>query len=257
MIDTHTHLYDEAFASDFPETINRAMEAGVTHFIFPGTDSKEYDRMMAHARRYNNISVATGLHPTSVKANWKKELAFTEKTLAQKKWCAIGEIGIDGYWSKEYIKEQKEVLEQQMRWAAELDLPVIIHLRESQDVFFEVLDKLANDNIKMKGVLHAFTGSIETYRRALKYGEFKVGIGGVITYKKASIAETLKNIPLEKIILETDSPYLPPVPFRGKRNESAYIIYVAQKIAEIKNCEVSLVDKITTENAMKLFKITQ
>ena len=255
MIDTHTHLYDIAFKDDFHEAVQRATDAGVTHFIFPDTDSSEHARMLECAAYYDNIYVATGLHPTSVDDNWKKELDFTEKSLSERNWCAIGEIGIDGYWSKEFIPLQKIVLEQQMRWAAELNLPVIIHLRESQDAFFEVLDKLSEEGVKMKGVLHAFSGSIETYRRIMKYGDFKIGIGGVLTYKKASIAETLKDIPLENIILETDSPYLTPVPFRGKRNESSYIIYTAKKVAEIKDCDLSLVDKVTTENAMRLFNI--
>lgn len=256
MIDTHTHLYDEAFMDDFDQAVERAVGAGVEHMIFPGIDSSVHERMMECAARVpDRISTAVGLHPTSVDGNWKRELDFVERCLAEQKWTAIGEIGLDRHWSDEYIREQEEVFRQQMLWASEASLPVIIHVREAHDTVFRILDSLAGSGISMKGVFHAFSGSIETYRRIKTYGDFKIGIGGVITYKNAGIAATVKDIPLEDILLETDSPWLTPVPYRGKRNESAYLRAVAEKTAAVKETDTETVDRITTSNAKKLFNL--
>ncbi len=256
MIDTHTHLYDEAFEADFSSVLERAIEAGVEKFIFPGIDSESHYRMMESAAKCNGRAyTATGLHPTSVKEDWKKELTFVENRLGDGKWCAIGEIGLDCYWSKDFLHEQKEVFRKQMQWAAEASLPVIIHIRDAHDILFEVLDELKEQGTPMKGVMHAYSGSIETYRRIKKYGDFKIGIGGVVTYKKAGIAEVIKDIPIEDILLETDSPWLTPVPFRGKRNEPSYLKYIKEQISQIKEITPEKVDTITTDNTIKLFNL--
>lgn len=256
MIDTHSHLYDEAFANDFHEAVSRAADAGVNHIIFPGIDSSCHERMMECAGMYPDmISVATGLHPTSVNDNWKSELDFVEKRLAEGGWTAIGEIGLDRHWSDSHIHEQEEAFRIQMRWAAQADLPVIIHVRDAHDILFRILDSLASEGVSMRGVMHAFSGSVETYRRIRRYGTFRIGIGGVSTYKNAGIATTLEEIPLEDIVLETDAPWLTPVPFRGKRNESSYLVYIAARIASIKKTSVEEVDRTTTANAKVLFNL--
>lgn len=256
MTDTHTHIYDEAFNGDFHETVQRAVEAGVDHLIFPGIDSSVHFRMMECASMYpDTISVATGLHPTSVDAGWKRELDFVEERLSEGGWSAVGEIGLDRHWSDAYIKEQEEVFKIQMRWASETGLPVIIHVREAHDTLFSILDSLAMKGIVMRGVMHAFSGSIETYRRIKSYGDFKIGIGGVVTYKNAGVAATLKDIPLGDIVLETDSPWLTPVPFRGKRNEPAYLRYIAEKTASIKGIGIAEVDSMTSATAKELFNL--
>lgn len=256
MIDTHSHLYDEAFREDFTQALERAVGAGVEHLIFPGIDSSVHERMMECAAEAGSlVSVATGLHPTSVGENWKQELDFVEARLAEGGWTAIGEIGLDRHWSDTFFREQVEVFRQQMLWASEAGLPVIIHVRDAHDTVFEVLDSLAEQGVSMRGVFHAFSGSTETYRRIRRYGDFLTGIGGVVTYKNAGIAETLKDIPLEDIVLETDSPWLTPVPYRGRRNESSYLGLIAEKIARIKGVTADDVDRITTAAARKLFDL--
>lgn len=256
MIDTHTHLYDEAFAEDFRETLQRAGDAGVKHYIFPGIDSSVHDRMVEYAAMADGkASIAAGLHPTSVNGDWKKELDFVAGRLSEGGFAAVGEIGLDRHWSDEFFREQEEAFRIQMIWAAEAGLPAIIHVRDATDAVFGILDGLAEKGIAMKGVFHAFSGSVETYRRIRKYGTFKIGIGGVVTYKNAGIAETVRNIPLEDILLETDSPWLTPVPHRGKRNESSYLGLIAAKIAVLKDTTPEEVDRITTINSKTLFNL--
>ena len=256
MIDTHTHLYDEAFADDFTEAVERAARSGVEHLIFPGIDSSVHDRMMECASMTGGkAGTATGLHPTSVREDWKKELGFVENRLSEGGWAAIGEIGLDRHWSDTFFSEQTEAFRIQMIWAAEAGLPVIIHVREAHDTLFDILDSLQEKGVPMRGVMHAFSGSLETYRRIKSYGGFKVGIGGVVTYRNAGIAVTVKDIPLEDIVLETDSPWLTPVPFRGKRNESAYLRIIAERLADIKGLSLEEVDRVTTDNAKSLFNI--
>ena len=256
MIDTHTHLYDEAFADDFTEAVERAARSGVEHLIFPGIDSSVHDRMMECASMTGGkAGTATGLHPTSVREDWKKELGFVENRLSEGGWAAIGEIGLDRHWSDTFFREQTEAFRIQMLWAAEAGLPVIIHVREAHDTLFEILDSLQEKGVPMRGVMHAFSGSLETYRRIKSYGGFKVGIGGVVTYRNAGIAVTVKDIPIEDIVLETDSPWLTPVPFRGKRNESAYLRIIAERLADIKGLTMEEVDRVTTDNAKSLFNI--
>lgn len=252
-IDTHSHLYDEAFAGEEDAAITRAKEAGVNQIIFPDIDSQSREAMFAFADRHPGVIFpCLGLHPTSVDANWQEELSRMESCMDRKIW-AIGEIGMDCYWSKEFLKEQQEVMRVQLEMASRHDLPVIIHSRESTELILNILKDYKHLNIR--GVFHAFSGSIETFRELQKLGDWYVGIGGVLTYKKASIAETVKEIPLERILLETDSPYLTPVPFRGKRNESSYVPHIAAKLAELSSKGIEEVAQTTTENARKLFRI--
>ena len=252
-IDTHSHLYDEAFAGEEDLALQRSIEAGVTRLIFPDIDSLSRASMFSFADRYQeNIFPCLGLHPTSVNAEWEKEMMEVEKYLSRK-IVAIGEIGIDCYWSKEFLEQQKEVFRIQLEMASRLNLPVIIHSRESTELIINILKE--HKHLGLRGVFHAYSGSKETYRELEKIGEWYIGIGGVLTYKKASIAETVKEIPLERILLETDSPYLTPVPFRGKRNESSYIPYIAQKLSELTGRNLQEIADTTTENAQKLFKI--
>lgn len=252
-IDTHSHLYDEAFAEDEDLAVERAKETGVTKIIFPDIDSASRTEMFTMADRHPGVIFPTlGLHPTSVGADWEKELSALEDHMARKIW-AIGEIGMDCYWSKEFIKEQQTVLKLQLELADKLALPVIIHSRDSTELIINVLKECRHLNLK--GVFHAFSGSVETFRELRKLGDWYIGIGGVLTYKKASIAETVKEIPLDRILLETDSPYLTPVPYRGKRNESSYIPHIAAKLAEQTGKSIEEVAATTTKNARTLFGI--
>lgn len=252
-IDTHSHLYDEAFAGEEDLALQRSVEAGVTRLIFPDIDSKSREAMFAFAERHKGtIFPCAGLHPTSVDASWEQELMQVERHL-DRDITAIGEIGIDCYWSKEFLEQQKEAFRLQLETAAKLSLPVIIHSRESTEIIISIIKELKH--LGLRGVFHAYSGSKETYRELERLGDWYVGIGGVLTYKKASIAETVKEIPLEKILLETDSPYLTPVPFRGKRNESSYIPYIAQRLAELTGRDLQEIAAVTTANAQKLFKI--
>lgn len=251
--DTHTHLYDEAFAGEEDLAVERAVAAGVTRMILPDIDSETRKEMFSLADRHEGVLFpCLGLHPTSVDARWQEEMMLMERHLERKIW-AIGEIGMDCYWSREFVKEQEEVFRIQLEMAARLALPVIIHSRESTELILNVLKDCRHSGLR--GVFHAFSGSIETFRELQRLGDWYVGIGGVLTYKKASIAETVREIPMERILLETDSPYLTPVPFRGKRNESAYIPHIASRLAELTGRTVEETAEITTDNAQKLFGI--
>ena len=252
-IDTHSHLYDEAFAGEEDAAVARAEEAGVNRIIFPDIDSQSREAMFAFADRHPGVIFpCLGLHPTSVNASWKEELSRMEAYLDRQIW-AIGEIGMDCYWSKEFLKEQEEVMRIQLEMASRSDLPVIIHSRESTELILNILKDCKH--LSLRGVFHAFSGSLETYRELQKLGDWYVGIGGVLTYKKASIAETVREIPLDRILLETDSPYLTPVPFRGKRNESSYVPHIASKLAELTSKDICEIAETTTANAKKLFRI--
>lgn len=252
-IDTHSHLYDEAFAADEDLAVRRALDAGVTRLIFPDIDSQTRGHMFSFADRHPGVVFpCLGLHPTSVQAGWESEMTALERFRDRSIW-AVGEIGIDCYWSKEFLSQQVEAFRLQLEMAAKLDLPVIIHSRESTELIINILKEMKS--LGLRGVFHAYSGSVETYREIRRLGDWYVGIGGVLTYRKASIAETVKEIPLERILLETDSPYLTPVPFRGKRNESSYIPFIAEKLALQKGCDIAEVETVTTENAQKLFKI--
>lgn len=252
-VDTHAHLYDEAFTGEEDLAVSRSIEAGVRRIIFPDIDSTTRGQMFSFAGRHPGVIFpCLGLHPTSVGSNWEEEMEKLHASLSEKIW-AIGEIGMDCYWSKEFIKEQEVVLKEQLEIADRLSLPVIIHSRESTELIIRILKECRHLNLR--GVFHAFSGSKETFREIRKLGDWYVGIGGVLTYKKASIAETVKDIPMERILLETDSPYLTPVPFRGKRNESSYIPHIAERLAGLTGMGTDEVAAITTENAQKLFSI--
>lgn len=253
MIDTHCHLYDEAFAGEEDAAVGRALDAGVAKLILPDIDSGSRDAMFALAERHPGVAFpCAGLHPTEVRENWREEYGKVEESISRRVY-AIGEIGLDFYWSREFEEQQKEVLGMQLDLAARLDLPVIIHNREATEAVIETIRKHNRSNLR--GVFHAFTGSPETVREISRLGDWYFGIGGVVTFKKASIAETVREIPLERILLETDCPYLTPVPHRGERNESSYIPFIAEKVAAQMGIDIDLVDKVTTINAQKLFRI--
>ena len=252
-IDTHSHLYDEAFVQEEDAAVERAVASGVDRIILPDIDSQSRQAMFDLADRHpGTLFPCLGLHPTSVDGNWEEEMEkmtdFRDRSIV-----AIGEIGIDCYWSKEFLEQQKEAFRRQLTIAHERDLPVIIHSRDASAVILEVLKECRH--LDLRGTFHAFSGSIETYREISRLGDWYIGIGGVLTYKKASIAETVKEIPLERIILETDSPYLTPVPFRGKRNESAYIPHIASRLSELTGVDLVTIAAQTTQNAETLFGI--
>ena len=259
-IDTHSHLYDEAFDEDLEIVVERAKATGVKKIIFPGIDSSCHEKMVSISKKLEGFALpCIGLHPTSIDNSYREELDFVYREIEQGKFYAIGEIGIDCYWSTEFIEAQRVAFREQLILAARKDLPVIIHSRNATDEIFSVMDQVLEDikpfGGKLRGTFHAFSGSYETYLRFAKYGDFYVGIGGVLTYKNAGIASVIEKIPLERIILETDSPWLTPAPHRGKRNESSYVKIIAENIARIKQLPLEEVASITTENAKKLFRI--
>ena len=252
-IDTHTHIYDEAFAGEEDEIILRAKEAGVTVMLQPDVDSRERDAMFTLVDRHpGELYAMLGLYPGSVDKGWRDEIDAMLR-YRDRKVVALGEIGLDYHYGAEFAAEQREAFRVQLELAAQMDLPVNIHLREATEDFFRILDDCKG--LRLRGSLHAFSGSFETFQRVQKYGEWYVGIGGVVTFKKASLAETVRRIPLERIILETDSPYLTPTPYRGSRNESAYIPLIAEKIAGLKGIDVTEVAEVTTASARRLFNI--
>lgn len=252
-IDTHTHLYEKEFSEDFRETVGRAIASGVTKMVFPDIDSSSREAMLTCASIYpENIFCGTGLHPTSVKEDWKDELDLVGGLLTQRcGWVAVGEIGMDLYWSKDFIDGQREAFDAQLSWAEQYGLPVIIHSREATAEIFDILE--THKGRGLRGVFHAFGGSIETFRRFDRYGDFFVGIGGTLTYRNSKLPDTLAGIDISRIILETDSPYLTPVPHRGERNESSYIPIIAGRLAEIKGMPADMIAAQTTCNAESLF----
>lgn len=253
MIDTHTHLYSEEFDGDRAEMIQRALDKGISKFFLPAIDSEYHEKMLALESEYpGEIFAMMGLHPTYVKPEtWENELQIVENYLKQRKFSAIGEIGIDLYWDKSTLDIQIKAFEQQIDWAIEYDLPIVIHTRESFDEVFEVLERKKHP--KLRGIFHCFSGNLEQAKHAINLN-FLLGIGGVVTFKNGKIDQFLHEIPLEKIVLETDSPYLAPVPHRGKRNESAYLDLVVGKLVDIYKKDFSEIDRITTENAEKIFQ---
>ena len=253
IIDTHTHLYLKQFNEDIDMVINRSKEIGVNKFIFPAIDSSHFNDMHNLKDKYpNSIYLMTGLHPTDVKENYKDELNFVVNTLKTNNYVAIGEIGIDLYWEKSFLKQQQDAFKFQIRLAIKHDLPIVIHCREAFNEIFEILDKENCD--KLSGVFHCFTGTFEEAQRAIDLG-FVLGIGGVVTFKNGGIDKFLHKIDLKNIVLETDSPYLAPVPFRGKRNESSYIIYVLKKLSELYKIQKEEIALVTTNNAKKMFSL--
>ncbi|MHC1779338.1 MAG: TatD family hydrolase [Bacteroidales bacterium] len=254
LIDTHAHLYDTDFESDIQDVIERAKDSGVSGIILPAIDSTYYNKMTSIGESLPGFAYRSiGLHPTSVKDNWRDELDFLLKKSDSEKFVSIGEIGMDCYWSVEHLNEQRVVFEEQLKLSSKLNLPVIIHSRDATEEIFNVLEKTRN--YALKGVFHAYSGSYETFERIGKYGDFFVGIGGVVTFRNTNLTKVVERIPLERILLETDAPWLTPDPFRGKRNEPSYLVHIVKKIAEVKGCSVELVAQITTQNAKRLFRI--
>ena len=253
LIDTHTHLYLKQFKDDIDVVINRSREIGIKKFIFPAIDSSHFDSMHNLKTKYpEEIYLMSGLHPTDVKEDFKAELDFVVNSLKKYDYVAIGEIGIDLYWDKSFLKQQQDAFRFQIRLAIEHDLPIVIHCREAFEEIFEILD-LENCD-KLRGVFHCFTGTLEQAQKAIDLG-FVLGIGGVVTFKNGGIDKFLNKIDLKYIVLETDSPYLAPVPYRGKRNESSYIIYVLEKLSEIYGISKEKIAEITSKNAEKVFRL--
>jgi TatD DNase family protein len=251
--DTHTHLYSEQFDEDRATMIKRAKDAGVSRFFIPAIDASYTERMLNLEKEYPyDVFLMMGLHPTSVKENYLEELAHVKKWIDQKKFYAIGEIGIDLYWDKSFLKQQQEAFKTQIQWAKEKKLPIVIHCREAFDEIFEVLETEKNDDLY--GIFHCFTGTLEQAKQAISYN-MKLGIGGVATFKNGKIDKFLNEIDIQHIVLETDAPYLAPTPFRGKRNESAYITNVIDKLVDIYGVSFKEISEITTQNSKAVFGI--
>ncbi len=254
-IDTHTHLFSTSFDEDRTAVVERAVKAGVETLLLPNIDLESIEPMYELCNQFpQNCFPMMGLHPGSVDANWEMNLEIIRKNLFERKNYAVGEIGMDLYWDKTFQNEQAEAFRKQIAWAKELELPIVIHAREAFDEIFEIVDEL-NDE-RLTGVFHCFTGTVEQAKRIQNYGGFKIGIGGVLTYKKAELDLVLKEIELSEMILETDSPYLPPTPHRGKRNESAYLLHIAEKLADVKECTLKVIADTTTATAKELFKLS-
>tara|TARA_B100000795_G_scaffold262434_1_gene240363 strand:+ start:5539 stop:6303 length:765 start_codon:yes stop_codon:yes gene_type:complete len=251
--DTHTHLYSEQFDEDREDMIQRAKDAGVKRFFIPAIDSSYTESMLALEKEHpNDVFLMMGLHPTSVKENYLEELAHVKNWIDQRDFYAIGEIGIDLYWDKSFLIQQQEAFRTQIKWAKEKKIPIVIHCRDAFDEIFEVLESEKSD--ALRGIFHCFTGTLEQAKKAISYN-MKLGIGGVATFKNGKIDKFLNEIGLQHIVLETDSPYLAPTPFRGKRNESSYITNVIDKLVAIYSVSFQDIAKITTQNSKDVFGI--
>ena len=254
MVDTHTHVFSEEFDKDIQDVIERALDAGVQKIYLPNIDTDSISRLLSLTDRFPDFCFPMmGLHPTSVTENYKQQLSVIRKELNNRNYIAIGEIGIDLYWDRTYSKQQTAAFEEQLQWSIEFDLPVAIHTRDAFPEVFSSLRKVGANNLR--GVFHSFGGSKEELEEALEYKNFMFGVNGVVTYKKADFRNYLTLAPLDRILLETDAPYLTPVPYRGKRNEPSYLIYIVEKLSEIYNVSVETIARQTTENAERLFGI--
>ena len=261
IIDTHSHLYDEAFDEDREEALQRCLDAGVEHLLLPAIDSESHEAMFDLARRHASCCTPMmGLHPTSINDNphWREELALVEQYLQQppaelRPFCAIGEIGLDFYWSQDFMQEQIEAFRQQIEWSLQYDLPIAVHTRSAWAETVELLREFKGRGVR--GVLHAYSDTVDTYHELKTLGDFVFGIGGVVTFKKSNVAEVVREMDLHDIVLETDCPYLTPVPYRGKRNESSYVVYTCQKVAELKGLTPEEVATQTTRNAKRMFAL--
>jgi TatD DNase family protein len=251
LIDTHTHLYLKQFKDDIEDVISRAKNIGVHKFYLPSISSKYNKSMHDLEKKFpNDIYCMIGLHPCYVDDNFESEINFVKKHIKDYNYKAIGEIGIDLFHEKKYFNQQVIAFEEQIKLAIEYDLPIVIHARDSLDEIFRVLEKFKSE--KLRGIFHCFTGNLDQANKIIDLN-FYLGIGGVVTFKNGKISEFLNEVPIEKIVLETDSPYLAPVPYRGKRNESFYIELVAKKIAEVYDVELDYVSKVTDKNALDVF----
>lgn len=252
LTDTHAHLYLEQFDVDRDQMVQRAFDAGVKYMLLPNIDRNSAPKMLDLCDKYpDNLFPMIGLHPTDVKENFEDELQMISGYLSRRKFYAIGETGIDLYWDKTHLKEQKAALRYQVQLAKDHGLPLVLHVRESFDEIFEVIDQMADE--QLTGVFHCFTGNLAQAQHAISLG-FKLGLGGVLTYKNSGLDKVAEALDSDHFVLETDSPYLTPAPFRGKRNESAYVRFVAERLAAIKKMTLEEVARITTTNAQRLFK---
>jgi TatD DNase family protein len=252
IVDTHTHLYLQDFNEDIGAVLQRARKEGVHQFYLPNIDSSSIDDLLNLEKKFPKECFAMmGLHPCSVKEDYKNELHIVENWLGRRKFAAVGEIGLDFYWDQTFVAQQKEAFHIQIEWALHYNLPVVIHSRNSMQDCIDIIKQRQNG--KLRGIFHCFGGSGEEARQIMDLN-FLMGIGGVVTYKKSGLFEVLKDIPLSSLVLETDAPYLTPVPFRGKRNEPSYLQYVLLKIAEAKGLSIEEVAKVTTQNAENLFQ---
>ena len=248
LIDSHAHIYLPEFDADRAEVLQRAAEKGIATILMPAIDATTHQQMLAVEAAWPQCRAMMGLHPCSVKEEYKQELAVVEESLKSRKFAALGEIGLDFYWDTTYEQQQFEAFETQIRWALHYDLPVVIHSRNAMDACIDVVSRFPG----VRGVFHCFSGTVEQARRLLDL-HFYLGIGGVVTYKNAGLDVVIKAIGLDAVLLETDAPYLSPVPFRGKRNESSYLSLIAAKLAEATGLSIEAVATITTQNAKKLF----
>lgn len=253
LTDTHTHLYSEAFDMDRDKVIRRALDQGIERFFIPAIDSSYTQAMRELENNYpENIFLMAGLHPTHVKEDYEKELEHLDRQLRERKFYAVGETGIDLYWDKTFLRQQQQAFHCQIQWAKEYGLPIVIHCRDSFDEIIEILESEKGDDLY--GIFHCFTGSLEQAKTAISYN-MKLGIGGVVTFKNGKIDGFLDQIDLRHIVLETDSPYLAPVPYRGKRNESGYLIQVLERLSDIYGISKEEIAKITTENSKEVFGV--
>jgi TatD DNase family protein len=252
-IDTHSHLFLTEFDHDRDEAINRALRSGIHKIFLPNVDSHTIGPMLDLAGSYpGKLYPMMGLHPTSAKENYKEELKFVEEWFSKEKFYAVGETGIDLFWDKTHLKEQTDSFIQQIKIARNYNIPLVIHSRESFDEIFRILDQELTGS--EKGIFHAFTGTYEEAMKVFEYGFF-IGIGGIITFKNSGLGQVIEKTGADHIVLETDAPYLAPVPYRGKRNEPAYIVYTARKLADILGIKVQEIERITTENALNIFSL--
>ena len=253
LIDTHAHLYLPEFNEDIHEVMNRAKENGVERILLPNIDSSSIKPLLNLVDKYpDELVPMMGLHPTSVNADFETELNIVREILQERKFCAIGEIGIDLYWDKTFFKEQVRAFKTQIEIALDFGLPIVVHARDSFDEILDVLEQYRDT--KLRGVLHSFTGNFKQAEQAIDLG-FYLGVGGISTFKNSGVGAVIAQQPLSNLILETDSPYLAPTPKRGKRNESSFVRYVAEKLAEYNQMQVSEIEHITTTNAQKLFQL--
>lgn len=252
-IDTHSHIYADDFEHDIEQIISNCRDVNIEKILLPNIDSESIPKMNQLVKQFPDLCIPMmGLHPTSVKENYLEELQICEEWLDKGSFCAIGEIGIDLYWDKTFVKEQQFAFDKQINWSLDRNLPIVIHARDSFNEIFEILEGYRNT--KVNGVFHSFTGNEEQAKKAIEFG-FLLGINGIVTFKNAGLDKTLASFSLDKLILETDAPYLAPVPKRGKRNESSYLIHVANKLADIYQVSLDEVASVTSKNAEGLFNI--
>lgn len=251
LVDTHTHLYLSEFERDRTEMLERARAAGVGRMFLPAIDSSEHGNMLKLEQEQPDCIAMMGLHPCSVKENYEEELKVVSNWLAKRKFVAVGEIGLDFYWDLSFTQQQYDAFRRQAALAIELGIPIVIHSRNATDECITVVREMQKGGLS--GIFHCFSGSAEQAKQVTDLG-FYLGIGGVITYKNSGLDKVVRDVPLERIVLETDAPYLTPVPFRGKRNESGYLRYVVEKVAEVKGVGVEEVARVTTANAQNIFR---